>query len=156
MKVKPTKTLGSRKRRFEIVNNRTDLDGVVVDGKKLKFGRSGAFTIDDPMKARDIQKEYGQDGNRDVIVVDTDDVKKEPGHTYQFQSKGVPWGTYCDICGKRIEDGEFVCDFHKRSVGDGNQESENEKEVDQESHQKARSIHKKGEAGGYECLAVRQ
>lgn len=106
------KILGSRKRRFEVVNNRTDIDGINVDGKQMDFGRSGAFTLDDPAVARDIQQSYGQDGPRDVIVVDTDDVKKEPGHTYQFQFKGLPWASYCEKCGKRIEDGKQYCASH--------------------------------------------
>ena len=87
------KILGSRKRKFEVITNSTKpgFDGVEVAGEKFKFGHSGGFTISDPGKAEAINEKYGQKGPRDVIVIDTDDVPKEPGHRYFFTMPEAPW-----------------------------------------------------------------
>jgi len=97
--------LGSRKRRFEVITNNSSIDGVEVNGEKFKFGKSGGFTLEDVGKANEINDQYGQKGPRDVIVIDTDDVKKEPGHTYMFPFSGLPFGRY-DELGRRLPDDE--------------------------------------------------
>ncbi len=88
-----SKILGSRKRRFEIINNKPDhsFTGVELDNETFKFGKSGGFTLEDPAKAEAINQKYGQKGPRDVVVVDTDDVPSEPGHTYFFSMPEMPW-----------------------------------------------------------------
>lgn len=87
------KILGSRKRRFEIITNKPDhsFKGVELGNETFEFGTSGGFTLDDPAKAEAINQKYGQKGPRDVIVVDTDDVPSEPGHTYFFAMPEMPW-----------------------------------------------------------------
>ena len=59
------------KKLYEIVNNsKRKTDGIDVGGKQVKFNSSGVCQTTDRSFAKDVQDTIGQDGKRDVIVID--------------------------------------------------------------------------------------
>ena len=59
------------KKLYEIVNNsKRKTDGISVGGKEVKFNSNGVCQTTDRRFAEDVQNTIGQDGKRDVIVID--------------------------------------------------------------------------------------
>lgn len=63
-----------RRKRYEVVRNTTrpGFDAVDTGKRRLRFGRSGAFTVDDPGEAAEIQARYMKRSVGDVVVIETD------------------------------------------------------------------------------------
>lgn len=71
-----TETKSSHKKVYEVIKNtKHDIEGVVGQGKEMRFGKQGAFTTKDPKLAKEISEKfgYGPDGSRAVIVVERDE-----------------------------------------------------------------------------------
>ncbi len=93
---------GSYRKTFEVVKaTKRDIDGVTVNGKEMKFGRSGGFRVSDEGVAREIQQtvgygrnSLGKGGTGEVVVMATDDAPAEPGHRYTFSVPEMPWKEY--------------------------------------------------------------
>ncbi len=68
-----------RKKQYEIhkaSKRAKDIKGVIAGGKRMKFGKSGAFITDDPVIAKEIDEKYGEGGQGDAVVVEVDDLDK--------------------------------------------------------------------------------
>lgn len=97
------------KKKFDVIKTtKKDVDGVEVAGQKMVFGKSGAFSVTDPAKAKDIDQLWGIQSRKtgkmdEVIVVESDNNMVEQGHTYTFSVGGVPWARY-DELGRRLPD----------------------------------------------------
>ncbi len=81
-------------KQFEVIKNTTrpDMDGITVDGRKMKFGRSGGFRIHDRSLANDIEQVHGRLGTGDVVVCETDDERpRREGYKYKFVVPALPW-----------------------------------------------------------------
>jgi len=64
----------SRKKQYEVMKaskRSKDIKGVIAGGKRLRFGKSGAFITSDAGVAREIQEKYGPTG--DVVISEIDD-----------------------------------------------------------------------------------
>ena len=98
------------RKRFEVIkSSKFDFDVVDTGKRKLKLGRSGGFTINDPGEAREIDARYGYGKRRrpeEALVIPVDDCRVEAGHIYSFgRHPGMPWARY-DSMGKRLPDEE--------------------------------------------------
>jgi hypothetical protein len=97
------------KKKYEVIKTTTkDVGGVELGGRKMPFGKSGAFTVSDSAQAKDIDQLFGKSSRKsgkldDVVVVETDNTMVESGHRYTFSTLGMPWAKY-DELGKRIPD----------------------------------------------------
>lgn len=59
------------KKLYEIVDNsKRKTDGIEVGGKQVRFNANGVCHTTDRRFAEDVQNTIGQDGKRDVIVID--------------------------------------------------------------------------------------
>ena len=75
--------------------------GVTLDGQTMKFGKKGAFMVDDPVKADEIRKTVGT--NATVTRFRTPD-SHERIHRYFFgQLPAMPWHKYDDN-GRRMRE----------------------------------------------------
>lgn len=97
------------KKKYEVIKTTTkDVGGVELGGQKMPFGKSGAFTVSDSAKAKDIDQLFGKSSRKmgkldEVVVVETDNTMVESGHRYTFSTLGMPWAKY-DELGRRIPD----------------------------------------------------
>ena len=65
---------------YEVVNNSKEGAPVIIDGKTLPFGSSGAFKTNDYGLARAIREKYGMHGTDGAVVVP---VTKPPERGYK-------------------------------------------------------------------------
>ena len=83
----------SRKMSYEIIKATKDpIDGLDVDGKYMKFGKSGGFVVHDPGEAQYIEDAFGshsKTGSGDVVVCEVDNA----GGQFQRRvfSINAPW-----------------------------------------------------------------
>ena len=85
-----------------IVHNaqRKKVEGVMVDGKLLKFGKNGWLRLSDEGMANEVRQVYG----RAVTVSRVNgDKPVDRGHTYFFNVPALPWQKY-DELGRRIKE----------------------------------------------------
>jgi len=109
---------------FLKASRREGFDSVKTDKKEYAFGKSGGFVVNDPGEARELQARYG---HNELIAMPVDDHpmdRADPGHTYTFRAKAMPWATYCELCGLRTEDGKSFCHFHERVIAKPDEETE--------------------------------
>ena len=70
----------SRKKQFEIIKaskRSKNIKGFIVGrggGKRLAFGKSGGLILHDAGIANEIEQKYGNEGSKDVVVVEVDDL----------------------------------------------------------------------------------
>lgn len=106
----PDKENWAGKKRWMVVKAVKDPNwkSIVIDGKEMKFGRDGAFRVNDPGIAEAIRKEVG---NRATVTrFRNPDPVSDRGHRYFFgQMPAMPWHRY-DEFGRRIYDGEEEVD----------------------------------------------
>lgn len=91
--------------------------GVDIDGKKMKFGKDGAFMVSDPMVAEAIRQQVGMDA---VVTRVRYPDHADRGHTYFFGTlPPMPWHVY-DEYGRRVDDAaqEEVSDEADSSEGE--------------------------------------
>jgi len=119
---------GTFKKSYEVVRtSKKEFQGIEIDGKKMKLGRSGAFSVSDPGVANAIDEQYGIKGRKerltldDVMVIPVEDHVVEAGHKYTFSSIALPWAKY-DALGKRIPDTEEEDNGTEESI-EGRRES---------------------------------
>jgi hypothetical protein len=89
-----------RKKQYEIhkaSKRAKDIKGVIAGGKRMEFGKSGAFITDDPVIAREIEEKYGEGGQGDAVVIEVDDLDKSQPNRRGRSSRQVwtvgkmPW-----------------------------------------------------------------
>jgi hypothetical protein len=81
----------NRKKLFEVLPMRPEIEGIGVGGKMYKFGKDAQmFTTQDAGLAKDIEQLYGKEGSRDVVVCEVDN---GPGLTPRrvFSVPVLPW-----------------------------------------------------------------
>lgn len=83
----------SRKMSYEVVKATKDpIDGLDVDGKYMKFGKTGAFVTHDPGEAQYIEEAFGshsKTGSGDVVVCTVDNAGgKFPRRVFSINA---PW-----------------------------------------------------------------
>lgn len=78
---------------WEVVKASTrDFEGIIGQGREMRFGRQGAFTTRDPKLAKDIQERYGYgpNGTRDVVVVERDEYSSRNKRNL-YTVPALPW-----------------------------------------------------------------
>ena len=71
-----TKPTSAHGKQWEVIKaSKKDFEGIIGQGKEMKFGKQGGFTTKDPKLAKEISDKYGyaKGGSRDVIVVERDE-----------------------------------------------------------------------------------
>lgn len=69
---------------FEVIKHTKNAPNtLIVDGKKLKFGKMGAMKIKDAGLARAIEETYGKGGNHQAMVIPVEK-RIETGHPRTF------------------------------------------------------------------------
>ena len=95
-----------RRKKYQIIRSTTreNFEAVEVGGRRLKFGKHGAFNVADAGLAREIRQRYGQDrrGTGEVAVAEIEE-RPVAGQPTVFRNPGVPWARY-DALGRRIPD----------------------------------------------------
>ena len=78
---------------WEIIKaSKRDFQGIIGQGRDMRFGPNGAFVIRDAKKAKEISDKYGYapGGSRDVIVVERDEYASR-GRRNLFSVPDLPW-----------------------------------------------------------------
>jgi hypothetical protein len=72
---KPKSTSNAHGKVWEVLKaSRKDFEGIIGQGKEMRFGNSGAFVTRDPKLAKEISEKYGyKGGTNDVIVVEREE-----------------------------------------------------------------------------------
>ena len=69
---------------FEVLQGTKNAPGgYIVDGKKLKFGRSGAFKLTDYGLAKELEARHGREGDHSLVIVPVEK-RIEKGHPRTF------------------------------------------------------------------------
>jgi hypothetical protein len=71
-----TKPTSAHGKVYEIVKaSKKDFQGIIGQGKEMRFGKSNVFCTKDPVLAKEISDKYGyaKGGSRDVVVCERDD-----------------------------------------------------------------------------------
>ena len=78
--------------KWEVIRaTRRDLPGIEVDGKQMKFGKDGAFRVNDEGVAAAIREEYARKGDVTVTRIRYPGAA-DRGHYYFFgQLPEMPW-----------------------------------------------------------------
>lgn len=95
---------------YEVINATTR--PVVVDaaGKKMPFGKLGAFRVKDPGVANEIRAKYGRDVTVTKInAIHADERKLHPN---RIISPGMPWHKYDDF-GRKVKDKDVLPDSER-------------------------------------------
>ena len=79
-------------RKFEVIKaTQKPSNEVVLGDRHFKFGRQGAFYLNDAGIAAEIEKEFGhKKGNGDVVISPIELVDAE-GHRWNFPGVETPW-----------------------------------------------------------------
>lgn len=90
----------SRKKQWEIIprsKRAANVEGLIIGGKRRKFGSARAMILTDPGEAREVDQSVGDRGSRDFTVVEVDDLAKgeenRGGKRFRktFQVPALPW-----------------------------------------------------------------
>jgi len=83
---------GHTDHKWEVIKATTrDLPSLDVDGKEMRFGKDGAFRVNDPGVAEAIRQTYARTGDVTVTRVRYPSVH-DRGHRYFFGSlPAMPW-----------------------------------------------------------------
>ena len=88
-------------RQYEIIKATTAPLEVQIEGKKMPFGKLGAFRVKDPGVANAIREKY--DRLVTVTGINTTPIIERKLHSSKIVSPGMPWHKY-DQLGKRIRE----------------------------------------------------
>ena len=73
----PKKSASVHDREYQVIKaSKRNFQGIIGQGRELKFDKNGQFTTNDPKIAKEINQRYGYEGgSKDVVVIEKDSTR---------------------------------------------------------------------------------